>query len=62
MSIVHIPDWNINCCGGNHVARTGDVKGIKIARINHREPKKELEFVIEVVATQSSTNTFNSYF
>ena len=56
VSIVVINDWNINCCGGNHVARTGDVKGIKIARINHREPKKELEFVIDVVPSQSTNS------
>jgi Ser-tRNA(Ala) deacylase AlaX len=48
LSIVHIPDWTINCCGGNHVNFTGEVKHIKIQRINLREAKKELEFVIEV--------------
>jgi hypothetical protein len=48
---------NVNCSPGPHVKRTGDVKAIKIARVNHRNTKKELEFVFEVSADSSSAPT-----
>lgn len=59
LTVLHIPDWNVNCCGGKHVAKTGDIGGIKVQRVNHRkEPKNELEFVFELVSGISFIDSF----
>eukprot|EP01118_Nematostelium_gracile_P010546 TRINITY_DN364_c0_g1_i1.p1 TRINITY_DN364_c0_g1~~TRINITY_DN364_c0_g1_i1.p1 ORF type:complete len:260 (-),score=85.67 TRINITY_DN364_c0_g1_i1:54-833(-) len=47
--IVEIPEWNVNCSSGPLVKNTGDIKPIKIDRVNLRTDKKELEFVFKLV-------------
>ncbi len=41
--VVHIKDWNVNCCGGNHVRMTKDVGRITIENTRYRETKGVLE-------------------
>lgn len=41
---------------GTHVKKTGEVRPIKIARMNHRANKKELEFVYELQESDSNNN------
>jgi alanyl-tRNA synthetase len=48
VNIVEIENWNVNCCSGVHLKKTGEVRPIKILRQNYRENKKELEFVFEL--------------
>jgi alanyl-tRNA synthetase len=48
LSLVLIENWNINGCPGAHLAKTSDLSGIKVLRINHRSTKKELEFCVEL--------------
>jgi len=54
VNIVEIPDWNVNCSAGPLLSNTGEIKPIKIKRTNHRATKKELEFVFELVESNST--------
>ncbi|KAN0026282.1 hypothetical protein ACTFIV_007266 [Dictyostelium citrinum] len=51
LSLVELENWNINCCPAVHLKTTGEIGGIKIAGINHRPAKKELEFRFDIVAS-----------
>ncbi|KAM9984943.1 hypothetical protein ACTFIY_009358 [Dictyostelium cf. discoideum] len=57
LSLVELENWNINCCPAVHLKTTGEIGGIKIAGINHRPAKKELEFRFDIVASVVSTTT-----
>eukprot|EP01116_Phalansterium_solitarium_P001012 TRINITY_DN10822_c0_g1_i1.p1 TRINITY_DN10822_c0_g1~~TRINITY_DN10822_c0_g1_i1.p1 ORF type:complete len:262 (-),score=91.21 TRINITY_DN10822_c0_g1_i1:44-829(-) len=48
VQVVLIADWNINCCVGQHLKRTSDVRPIKAVRANYRQSKSELEIVFEL--------------
>jgi len=48
LTLIHIKDWNINCCPSEHLSTTGEMGGIKILNLNHRPSKNELEFSFEV--------------
>ncbi|KAM9980505.1 hypothetical protein ACTFIZ_007846 [Dictyostelium cf. discoideum] len=57
LSLVELENWNINCCPAVHLKTTGEIGGIKIAGINHRAAKKELEFRFDIVASVVTTTT-----
>eukprot|EP01132_Coremiostelium_polycephalum_P000803 gene803-998_t len=48
LTLVEIKDWNVNCCPATHLKTTGEIGSIKIAGINHRPQKKELEFRFDI--------------
>ena len=48
LKIVHIRDWNINCCAGEHVKTTGEIGRIKIRKVRARQKRGELEISFEV--------------
>jgi len=48
LSIVEIPEWNVNCSAGPLLKTTGEVPPIVNVRINHRPQKKEIEFVFSL--------------
>jgi len=54
LQILEIPDWNVNCTVGPVLNKTGEVRILKIKRINHRVPKKEIEFIFELTAKKES--------
>jgi alanyl-tRNA synthetase len=43
LSIVRIPDWNVNCCNKKHAASTGEVGNITIEKTRFRGSKEILE-------------------
>ncbi len=43
--IVEIADFDVNPCGGTHVARTGEIGLLKIARFDHRGDETRVEFL-----------------
>ncbi|HEY72208.1 MAG: alanyl-tRNA editing protein [Chloroflexi bacterium] len=43
--IVEIADFDVNPCGGTHVARTGEIGLIKIVRLDHRGDETRVEFL-----------------
>lgn len=43
--LVEIADFDINPCGGTHVARTGEIGLLKVLRPEHRGAETRLEFV-----------------
>jgi alanyl-tRNA synthetase len=47
LRIVRIKDWNINCCIGEHLKSTGELKRIKILKYRFRPSRKELEISFE---------------
>lgn len=49
LKIVRIQDWNINCCIGKHVERTGQIGTIKITDWRSRPNRKELEISFEML-------------
>jgi len=57
LSIVEIPDWNVNCSIGPLLNKTGEVRLLKIDRINHREKKQELEFVFLLVGGSKESSS-----
>jgi len=54
LTVVHIEDWNVNCCPGPHYELTGQVGTIKILRANARPLKKELDLIFEIIETAAS--------
>eukprot|EP00823_Brevimastigomonas_motovehiculus_P007040 TRINITY_DN605_c0_g2_i1.p1 TRINITY_DN605_c0_g2~~TRINITY_DN605_c0_g2_i1.p1 ORF type:complete len:608 (+),score=148.34 TRINITY_DN605_c0_g2_i1:25-1824(+) len=48
LSLVEIADWNINCCNGTHVAKTGELKALYIYKSNYNAKKKQLELTFSV--------------
>ena len=48
LKIVHIKDWNINCCAGEHVKSTGEIGRIRIRKVRARRSRGELEVSFEV--------------
>lgn len=43
--IVEISDFDVNPCGGTHVARTGEIGLIRIARLDYRGDETRVEFL-----------------
>jgi tryptophanyl-tRNA synthetase len=60
VNVLEIPDWNVNCCSGTHLKKTGEVRPIKITRQNYRENKKELQFVFELLDAPAATTSSSS--
>ncbi len=48
VKVFHLPDWNVNTCGKQHCARTGEVGGIKIEKWRYRANKQLLEMSFDV--------------
>jgi alanyl-tRNA synthetase len=48
LTIVFIPDWNVNCCIGEHTKTTGEIGSIRIRKTKFKGTKKELEIAFEV--------------
>jgi alanyl-tRNA synthetase len=57
VNVVLIDDWNVNCCVGTHLKKTGDVRFVNSLRFNHRPQKQELEFIFSFNEKDVSTNT-----
>ncbi|EGC39660.1 hypothetical protein DICPUDRAFT_85978 [Dictyostelium purpureum] len=57
LTLVELKDWNINCCPATHLKTTGEIGSIKIAGINHRANKKELEFRFDIGAPLAATTS-----
>jgi alanyl-tRNA synthetase len=49
LTIVHIEDWNVNCCIGQHLKTTGEISKIHITDYRARTSRKELEISFEVM-------------
>ena len=43
--IVEIANFDVNACGGTHVARTGEIGLLKIVRLEHRGDETRVEFL-----------------
>jgi alanyl-tRNA synthetase len=48
VKVFHLPDWNVNTCGKQHCAKTGEVGGIKIEKWRYRANKQRLEMSFDV--------------
>ena len=48
IKVFHLPDWNVNTCGKQHCARTGEVGGIKMEKWRYRANKQLLEMSFNV--------------
>ncbi len=49
LSVVVIPDWNINACNKKHTKTTGQIGKIKIAKFRFRKAKELLEISFDVL-------------
>ncbi|MFH0979203.1 MAG: alanyl-tRNA editing protein [Candidatus Woesearchaeota archaeon] len=48
LTVIYIPDWNVNCCIGQHTKMTGEIGVLSIRKTRFREAKKELEIGFEI--------------
>lgn len=48
LKIVRIPDWNINCCIGEHLKTTGESGNLKIKKWRFRNSKHTLEIPFKI--------------
>jgi alanyl-tRNA synthetase len=48
LTIVFIPDWNVNCCIGEHTKTTGEIGSIRIRKTKFKGATKELQIAFEV--------------
>ena len=48
IKVFHLPGWNVNTCGKQHCARTGEIGGIRIAKWRYRANKQLLEMSFDV--------------
>lgn len=48
LTIVRIPDWNINCCVEAHVGNTAEVGRITLGATRFRNSRRELELEFDV--------------
>lgn len=48
LGLVLIPDWNINCCTGEHLTSIGGVGGIFIEKMKQKTTKKTVDFTFLV--------------
>ncbi len=48
MKILEIPDWNVNCCIGQHTKTTGEVGKIKLRKVKFRDTKQILEIGFKI--------------
>jgi len=49
LTLLRIPEWNINCCTESHVDSTSLVGPIKLGKTKFRKSKQELELEFELV-------------
>jgi alanyl-tRNA synthetase len=48
LTILHIPDWNINACNKEHTASTAEIGHISITKTRYRANKKLLEISYDI--------------
>lgn len=48
LSILHIPDWNVNACKDKHTKTTGEIGKLKILKTRYRPNKLLLEVSFEI--------------
>ncbi len=48
LKVFNLPGWNVNTCGKQHTARTGEIGSIKIAKWRYRGTKRLLEISFDV--------------
>lgn len=56
LTITRIEDWNINCCLGPHVDRTGDIGQLSITNYRARKSRGELRISFKVYPMKQSEN------
>ncbi|MDP2899763.1 MAG: alanyl-tRNA editing protein [Candidatus Bathyarchaeota archaeon] len=54
VKVFHLPGWNVNTCGKQHCAKTGEVGGIKIVKWRYRANKQLLEMSFDVTGINGS--------
>ena len=48
LTIVRIPDWEVDCCAQEHVDTTGELVGLKVDRVTFTDASKLLEFEFHI--------------
>jgi alanyl-tRNA synthetase len=48
LTIINLPDWNVNCCIGQHTETTGEIGTLRIRKTRYRDARKELEIGFEI--------------
>jgi alanyl-tRNA synthetase len=48
LSIIFLPDWNVNACNKKHTKTTGEVGAIKISKTRFRNSRQVLEVSFDV--------------
>ena len=48
LSVLYLPDWNVNACNKQHTETTGQVGSIRITKTRYRNSKQVLEVSYEV--------------
>jgi alanyl-tRNA synthetase len=48
LSVLYLPDWNVNACNKQHTETTGQIGAIKITKTRYRNSKQVLEISYEV--------------
>ena len=54
VNIFHLSGWNVNTCGKQHCAKTGEVGMLKIAKWRFRANKQLLEISFDVTGINES--------
>jgi alanyl-tRNA synthetase len=49
LTIAYIPEWNVNCCIGEHTKTTGEIGSIRLRKTRFKSAKKEIEIAFEVL-------------
>jgi len=48
LTILHIPDWNVNACNREHTPTTGAIGALRITKTRYRANKELLEISYEI--------------
>jgi alanyl-tRNA synthetase len=48
LSILHIPNWNVNACNKQHTTSTGEIGNLSITKMRYRANKQLLEISYDI--------------